>query len=52
MGTVETPEKRKCASCTNEVTNPQLILCNDCIDKQDYSDVSIGLNSGIMNNEE
>jgi hypothetical protein len=44
-------EQRKCALCKrNEVVRKDFILCKECIERQEY-EVSIGLNSGEMNNE-
>ena len=40
-----------CVCKKNRVVRMAIALCKECLDKQNYSDISIGLNSSIMNNE-
>ena len=49
------PEKQEkvCIVCkSKEVETEGLALCKSCLEKQDYEDVCIGINSSLLNRDE
>jgi hypothetical protein len=52
MGVVETPDPKICYVCKSRTVQENWAMCKECLEKQDYSDVSIGLNHSLMNGED